>query len=82
VELYFTARRLPAESIFLDVYIQETNKPRKKLLTTRPQSSEGQVWQFPESLVIEYYFESTINSTQSAKKYQLRSFRRKDNGWA
>lgn len=51
-EVYFKVRRLPVETVFLEVYLQETNKPRKKMLMTKPAHGHGQMWDFPESLVV------------------------------
>ncbi len=67
VELYFKARRVPAEAVFLDIYLQETNKPRKKMLMTKPTYGNGQIWDFPESLIIDYFFESKPYVTQSVR---------------
>jgi hypothetical protein len=82
VEIYFTARRLPAEAVFLEVYLQETNQPRKKVLSTKPSSVHNQLWDFPESLVLDYYFESTPPATQSARSSSSRSSHRSGSRWA
>ena len=37
VELYFTITQCYHEAVFLEVFIQETNQPRKKLKQTKPQ---------------------------------------------
>lgn len=67
VELYFTITQCHADQAYLDIYIQETNQPRKKLKQTKPQPKrEEALLDFPESLVIDYFFESNPCPTQSA----------------
>lgn len=56
VELYFSIRHLAAGQVFLEVFIQETNKPRMKLLRTKPQPAYNGHYDFPEPLTIEYFF--------------------------
>lgn len=56
VEIYFSIKNLSASSVYLEVYIQETNKPKKKLLMTKPTTSHRGIFDFAESLVIDYFF--------------------------
>lgn len=56
VEIYFSIKNLSASSVYLEVYIQETNKPKKRLLQTKPTMSHNGIFDFPESLVIDYFF--------------------------
>jgi hypothetical protein len=52
VELYFSIKQLAASSAYLAVYLQETNRPRKKLMQTKPASSYMEGFDFPESLAL------------------------------
>lgn len=57
MEIYFSIPQLDASSAYLCVYIQETNRPRKKLMQTKPAASYNHGFDFPESLTLEYMFE-------------------------
>jgi hypothetical protein len=58
VEIYFSIRGISSSKIFLDIYLQETDKPRKKLLQTKPVEVYNSNADFPQSLLVDYYFES------------------------
>lgn len=64
VEIYFSIKSLNGAQVFLEVYMQETNKPKMKLLKTKPEAPYNGHYDFPESLTIEYFFEGTFLSTQ------------------
>lgn len=36
VEIYFSIKSFEGGAVFLEVYLQETNKPRMKLIKTKP----------------------------------------------
>lgn len=57
VEIYFTIKSLNASSAHLEIYLQETNRPKKKLMQTKTASSYMQGFDFPESLTLDYVFE-------------------------
>ena len=68
VEIYFSVKGYNGGQALLEVYIQETNKPKMKLLKTRPAVAYNGHYDFPESLIIDYYFEGNSSLTQFDKK--------------
>jgi hypothetical protein len=58
VEIYFTIKRFNASAVSLEIYLQETDKPKKLLMKTKQQEANNQIYEFSQSLVVEYFFES------------------------
>jgi hypothetical protein len=52
VEIYFSIKHFSAPAVYLEVYLQETNKPKKKLQQTKPATPYHQVFEFPDPLTI------------------------------
>jgi hypothetical protein len=57
VEIYLSTKNVNTSSLYLEVYMQETDKPRKKIFQTKPAQSYEQIIDFPDSLTVDYYFE-------------------------
>lgn len=73
VEIYFSIRNLSANSVYLEVYLQETNRPRKKIMQTKTEKPYNSVIDFPQSAVLEYFFEGKTVISQFVKNSQFKS---------
>jgi hypothetical protein len=47
VEIYFSIKNFNASQVYLQVYLQETNKPKQKLIRTKAEAPYNSHYDFP-----------------------------------
>ena len=69
VEIYLSAKNIPASMVVAEVFLQEGNKPRKSVFYSKPTNVIHNKAEFANSIVLEYFFECNYFMIQIDKNY-------------
>lgn len=72
VEIYLSCRNVQASPLTCEIHLQEGNKPRKGVYSSKPTQTHHGRADFANSLIIEYFFECNSFLTKIDKNYLLK----------